>query len=376
MTTADTLRRRAVEDGNGCWIWQGHTNAVSGYGYIKPAADVSPTPAHRVAYEVLVGPIPAGLEIDHLCRVRRCPRRLPLHEGNSSMTSTVSSAVATRENGPGALIEQYRSDFTTVLPSHINGKTWVRLAQGALRRDKNLARIAQQNPGSLMQALLECARLGHEPGTEAFYLVPMGSEIEGWEGYRGVIERIYRAGAVSNVKCEIVRANDHFRYQPSMQRPEHEIDWFGDRGAILGAYAYAEMRDGTTSKVVVINQQYLAKVRAMSRGSDKPSSPWVKWEEAMVLKTAIHRLEPFVPTSSEYLREQLRALQEVQAEGQKPINAPSVPVSVAPSQDNESEPRPANVDENGVVDAELVDDEPPADWDGGEPIDPALRGAR
>lgn len=266
------------------------------------------------------------------------------------MTETVSNAVAKRDTGPGAMIKQYSSDFTTVLPSHMNGQTWIRLAQGVLRRDKNLARIAGTNPGSLMQALLECARLGHEPGTESFYLVPMGNEIEGWEGYRGVIERMYRAGAVTSVKAEIVRQNDRFHYQPSMDRPEHEIDWFGDRGPILGAYSYAEMRDGSTSKVVVINQDYINKVRAMSRGSDKPSSPWQKWEEAMVLKTVIHRLEPFVPTSSEYLREQMRAAREVAAEPLAPAAAaaaPRQPVDV--SQLQEAPP---------VFDAEIVEPDP------------------
>lgn len=264
---------------------------------------------------------------------------------------TVTSAVAKRDNGPGAMIEQYRSDFTTVLPSHINAPTWVRLAQGVLRRDKNLARLAQQNPGSLMQALLECARLGHEPGTESFYLIPMGNEIEGWEGYRGVIERMYRAGAVANVKAEVVRANDKFHYQPSMTRPEHEVDWFSDRGDILGAYAYAEMTDGTTSKVIVINQQYLAKVRAMSRGSDKATSPWNKWEEAMTLKTAIHRLEPFVPTSSEYLKERLRAVAEVGAETPKILPAPTPTQPVDPG---------ATDDTDEVVEAELIDEPDPA----------------
>lgn len=263
-------------------------------------------------------------------------------------TETVTGAIANRENGPGAMIKQYSADFTSVLPSHIRPETWVRLAQGVLRRDKNLARIATQNPGSLMQALLECARLGHEPGTESFYLIPMGNEIEGWEGYRGVVERIYRAGAVSNVKCEVVRGNDTFNYQPSMAFPEHEVDWFSDRGEILGAYAYAEMVDGTTSKVVVINQQYLAKVKAMSRGSDKPTSPWVKWEEAMVLKTAIHRLEPFVPTSSEYLKERLRAVREVAGETPKLAPTP-LPIHPLPVDTVTGE-----IDE--VVEAELVDE--------------------
>jgi recombination protein RecT len=266
------------------------------------------------------------------------------------MTDTVSTAVAKAENGPGAMIKRYSADFTTVLPSHIKGSTWIRLAQGALRRDKNLARIATNNPGSLMQALLECARLGHEPGTEAFYLVPMGNEIEGWEGYRGVIERMYRAGAVTSVKAEVVKANDRFNYQPHMSRPDHHVDWFGDRGEVVGAYAYAEMVGGATSKVVVIDRTYIAKVRAMSRGSDKSSSPWKKWEESMVLKTVVHRLEPFVPTSAEYRATVARAEQAAipTAAGQAPADggfAPSIDVSDLPEVS----------DDGDVLDGEVVD---------------------
>ena len=161
------------------------------------------------------------------------------------MTETVSSAVATRSNAE-AIITQYAGDFATVLPSHIKAETFVRLAQGVLRRNEQLQKIATHNPGSFLAALLEAARLGHEPGTEQFYLVPFGSEIQGIEGYRGVIERMYRAGAVSTVKAEIVRAKDHFAWKPTAMRvPEHEPDWFGDRGPIKGAYAYADMKDGT-----------------------------------------------------------------------------------------------------------------------------------
>jgi hypothetical protein len=56
-----------------CWRWDG---ALNGYGY----GVVSRYPngvkrrymAHRVAYELIVGPIPTGLTIDHLCRNKRC----------------------------------------------------------------------------------------------------------------------------------------------------------------------------------------------------------------------------------------------------------------------------------------------------------------
>jgi hypothetical protein len=54
-----------------CWLW---TAAVSsrGYGCIGFGPDTRTTSTHRLAYEALVGPIPEGLTIDHLCRVKRC----------------------------------------------------------------------------------------------------------------------------------------------------------------------------------------------------------------------------------------------------------------------------------------------------------------
>lgn len=214
--------------------------------------------------------------------------------------SPIGAALAQRDAGPEALVHQHRDDLTLVLPSHIKGETWMRLATGALRRDENLRRVASRNPGSLMNALLECARLGHEPGTEAYYLVPFGSEVQGVEGYRGVIERIYRAGAVKAVKAEVVYANDHFEYSPDMDRPIHKPDYFADRGPIVGAYAYGVFQDGSTSKVVVINRAYIDKVKKESRGSNSATSPWVKWEEGMVLKTVARRLEPWVPTAVEW----------------------------------------------------------------------------
>jgi len=52
-----------------CWLW---TGAGTGNGYGKFWVFPRMVPAHRYAYEFCVGPIPEGLEIDHLCRVRNC----------------------------------------------------------------------------------------------------------------------------------------------------------------------------------------------------------------------------------------------------------------------------------------------------------------
>jgi len=57
--------------GDGCWEW---VAAIGGGGYGVVRNDGRQQAAHRVLYEIMVGPIPAGLQLDHLCRNRRCVR--------------------------------------------------------------------------------------------------------------------------------------------------------------------------------------------------------------------------------------------------------------------------------------------------------------
>src|SRR5690606_24154407 len=59
---------------DGCWLWAATKNQ-DGYGRFWHNGRLCS--AHRVAYEMLVGPIPEGTELDHLCRVRACVN--PVH---------------------------------------------------------------------------------------------------------------------------------------------------------------------------------------------------------------------------------------------------------------------------------------------------------
>lgn len=70
------LAKVLVDDATGCWVFTGY-RAKDGYGRIGVPRQRRVALAHRVSYEVFVGDISEGLEIDHLCRNRGCVN--PLH---------------------------------------------------------------------------------------------------------------------------------------------------------------------------------------------------------------------------------------------------------------------------------------------------------
>jgi hypothetical protein len=81
-----------------CWLWTGAITKRTGYGAfgmqlgsVNRWHNVLP---HRFAYELLIGPIPEGLVIDHLCFVRRCVR--PDHLEPVTATENIRRALARR----------------------------------------------------------------------------------------------------------------------------------------------------------------------------------------------------------------------------------------------------------------------------------------
>src|SRR4030095_5422007 len=59
--------------GPNCWEWAG-AHDIAGYGRFQAKYRTVPRElrAHRIAYELFVGPIPSGFTIDHLCRNKGC----------------------------------------------------------------------------------------------------------------------------------------------------------------------------------------------------------------------------------------------------------------------------------------------------------------
>jgi hypothetical protein len=64
-TVRERFEAKVQKDDFGCWIWTA-SRLRNGYGRFAPVRTKAEY-AHRVAYELYVGPIPLGLEVDHVC---------------------------------------------------------------------------------------------------------------------------------------------------------------------------------------------------------------------------------------------------------------------------------------------------------------------
>jgi hypothetical protein len=62
---------KVVESAAGCWLWTA-SKTLDGYGSFSGRPGGVTIRSHIWAYEHLIGPVPAGLQLDHLCRKRSC----------------------------------------------------------------------------------------------------------------------------------------------------------------------------------------------------------------------------------------------------------------------------------------------------------------
>jgi hypothetical protein len=77
----------------GCWLWTGRMDR----GYGRMNADGATHAAYRVSYVIHRGSIPAGLHLDHLCRVQACVN--PWHLDPVTQSVNTKRSLAYRRAG-------------------------------------------------------------------------------------------------------------------------------------------------------------------------------------------------------------------------------------------------------------------------------------
>lgn len=132
---------------NGCWRWTGSLRNDRGYGaiYAPEFKERGVISTHRVAYMLLVGPIPEGLEIDHLCGERNC--------FNPAHLEAVTHAENVRRGRSGEVNSARESAKTHCKRGHPYDEANTYLAPGSPHRQCRTCRREVYNPRKRAKAV-------------------------------------------------------------------------------------------------------------------------------------------------------------------------------------------------------------------------------
>jgi recombination protein RecT len=207
-----------------------------------------------------------------------------------------------------AVAKTNREKFLTLVQ---NEKVLQQMSQSVCDNDPSTVRrisalvsnAAVKNPAiydaahsSILKVLLDCCSLGIEPnGRDAHvltYNTRTGVIAQLMIDYKGFITLAMKSERISGIRAEVVCKNDSFTWKNG--KIDHEVDFFGDRGELVGAYAVAVMKDGTELSAVMSKKEIDA-IRARSRAAT--SGPWVTDYAEMAKKTVVRRLSKTLPLS-------------------------------------------------------------------------------
>lgn len=224
-----------------------------------------------------------------------------------------------------------------------------RFARVALTTIRKSPQLAKCDPKSVMAALMHCASFDMEPDARGLvWLVPYKAECQFQLGYKGMIELAMRSGMVNAIYADVVYEAEAeaglFFYQGGTDRKIiHNRDVTKPdlrKGNVIGAYAVAEMSNGTKISEFV-DRAYLDKRKNSSQAGGSQYSPWQKWYEEMAKKTAVKALCRTLPQSVEKLHHAIAIESEYEARAieaeQGTMNAASLQAKLMGSHTEETD---------------------------------------
>lgn len=210
---------------------------------------------------------------------------------NNQMITSFSRELAT-----------HQKSFQSVLPAHVSPQKFMRTVVGAVQNNPDILQCDRNTIFSSCQKAAQDGLLldGREAALVKFKTKINGQYVNAAQYMpmvNGILKKIRNSGMVSTITAQTVHQNDSFKYNPAMDDvPNHNPDWFGDRGDMVGVYSVARMKDGGTV-VEIMNLKQIEKVRNVSRSKDR--GPWSDWYEEMAIKTVLRRISKFLPSSAD-----------------------------------------------------------------------------
>lgn len=200
------------------------------------------------------------------------------------------------------VMQQHGAEIAALMPK---GMTPERLRQIYLTEIKGNPKLLACSPKSLLDCIIDSARIGMDPGGPLGYcfFVPYGSQAQFQLGYAGIAELIYRSGRTGPISVGAVFKGDAFFYEKgSEQRLSHKPCGNINENEITHFYSYCRVHGEFTFDVMTVDEVRKIMKVAIARLRNKDEGPWAEHFAEMGKKTVLKRHSKVLPKSAEAAR--------------------------------------------------------------------------
>lgn len=155
---------------------------------------------------------------------------------------------------------------------------------------KNKEAFEELKPISLLNCLLVCAKFGILPDGRNAHLIPYGKECTLQFDYKGFVHILIRDGAAKKIYADVICENDEYDIRDGIIH-SHIIHL--PRGKVIGAYCKITLPNGDV-QFEVMDIDEINSVKACSKGSGNPNSPWNKFFKEMAKKSVFRRCTKWI----------------------------------------------------------------------------------
>lgn len=196
------------------------------------------------------------------------------------------------------LLEAYKGQIAMALPKHMTPERMIRVAITAYTTTPALQSCDIR---TVAGCIVQSSILGLEPNSVLgeSYLIPYGKVCQLIPGYKGLLKLARNSGQLAMVNAQPVHQNDTFEFEDGLDaRLIHKRpDAWAERGAVVGYWAGAVLKDG--SKQFVVMSRVEAEQHGKRFSKTFAKGPWTTDFDAMALKTCIRKLCKLLPQSVE-----------------------------------------------------------------------------
>lgn len=194
------------------------------------------------------------------------------------------------------LLRRATPQIAQALPRWMDAERFARITMTSVQLTPKLLDCS---PVSLISAVMQCAQLGLEPDNVLghAYLVPFKGRVQIIVGYRGIMRLARNSEEVDAIEARAVYEEDVFEFAYGLgdQRRLRHIPSESDKpGKLRAAYAICRFKGGGEVCEITL-PRHIKKARQASKSASRSDSPWQLHPEEMWRKTAVRRLEPFLP---------------------------------------------------------------------------------